>query len=240
MPVPFDVLTRVAWVPRPPVPGSLEQEGPASNPKNTYQIVDGRRWGAGSMDRAAVFVDGAYVQWVTAHRFEYARVDYQKFVAAVLPPDTQLLRAYYYDSLPYVGDPPTEEDTDRLARKERWLHAIEHIPQLEVRLGQVARREDGTVVQKRVDVLLAMDMVRVAYKRLADVVVLVAGDSDYVPLVEEVKAEGLLVDLVYSEGSVHGDLVRACDRRRAINWELVEDVRMQSGLGTLGNRVRRG
>ncbi len=192
------------------------------------------------MARTAVFIDGAYVQWVTAHRFDYARVDYEKFVAAVLPPDTQLLRAYYYDSLPYVSEVPTDDETERFTRKERWLHAIEHVPQMDVRLGRVAMREDGTVVQKRVDVLLAMDMVRVAYKHLADVVVLVAGDSDYVPLVEDVKAEGLLVDLVYSEGSIHGDLLRACDRRHPLNWDLVEEVRMGSGVGSVGERARRG
>lgn len=191
------------------------------------------------MERTAVFIDGAYVQWVTAHLFDYVRVDYQKFVQAVLPEGSRLVRAYYYDSLPYVSEPPEEEELERLARKERWLHAIELQPQMEIRLGRVARREDGTVVQKRVDVLLAMDMVRVAYKRIADVVVLVAGDSDYIPLVEEVKGEGLLVDLVYHEDSVHGDLLRACDRRTAITRSLMEDVRMETALGTLGTRVRR-
>ncbi|MCL5967173.1 MAG: NYN domain-containing protein [Firmicutes bacterium] len=166
-------------------------------------------------------------------------VDYEKFVTAVLPPESRLLRAYYYDSLPYISEAPTPEKTERLTKKERWLHAIEHLPQMCVRLGRVAMREDGTVVQKRVDVLLAMDMARVAYKKLVGVVVLAAGDSDYVPLVEVAKSEGLLVDLFYSDGNIHGDLIRACDRRHPINGELVEGVRMDGGGGTLGMRARR-
>lgn len=71
------------------------------------------------------------------------------------------------------------------------------------------------------------------------VVVLAAGDSDYVPLVEVAKSEGLLVDLFYSDGNIHGDLIRACDRRHPINGELVEGVRMDGGGGTLGMRARR-
>src|SRR5579875_2809099 len=110
----------------------------------------------------------------------------REFVTAVLPPGTQLLRAYSYDSLPYVSEVPSNDEMERFTRKERWLHAIEHVPQMDVWLGRVAMREDGTVVQKRVDVLLAMDIVRVAYKHICDVVVLVAGESDYVPLVGDV------------------------------------------------------
>lgn len=64
----------------------------------------------------------------------------------MLPPESPLLRAYYYDSLPYISEAPTPEKTERLTKKERWLHAIEHLPQMCVRLGRVAMREDGTVV----------------------------------------------------------------------------------------------
>jgi uncharacterized LabA/DUF88 family protein len=64
---------------------------------------------------------------------------------------------------------------------------------------------------KRVDVSLSVGMLTHAYHRNYDVAVLVAGDEDYVPLVEEVKNAGRRVFLWFCEAGLSPALKRSSD-----------------------------
>jgi len=61
--------------------------------------------------RAAVFIDGGYLDKVLYHDFQNARILFDKLVVEMASPD-EMMRAYYYHCLPYRGNPPTEEDND--------------------------------------------------------------------------------------------------------------------------------
>lgn len=67
--------------------------------------------------------------------------------------------------------------------------------------------------QKGVDMRLGLDIAWMALKRVADVLVLVAGDSDLIPAMKLARREGLLVYLdtlggpVYPELKAHADLM---------------------------------
>lgn len=64
---------------------------------------------------------------------------------------------------------------------------------------------------KRVDISLAVDMLRHAHYQNYDMAVLVAGDEDYVPLVEAVTAAGRRVTLWFFEKSLSPALAKAVD-----------------------------
>jgi uncharacterized LabA/DUF88 family protein len=67
--------------------------------------------------------------------------------------------------------------------------------------------------QKGVDMRIGLDIAWISLKRIADVIVLVAGDSDFVPAMKFARREGLRVYLetlghgVYPEVKAHSDLV---------------------------------
>ena len=67
--------------------------------------------------------------------------------------------------------------------------------------------------QKGVDMRIGLDIAWISLKRIADVIVLVAGDSDFVPAMKFARREGLRVYLaplghgIFSELKVHADLV---------------------------------
>ncbi len=69
------------------------------------------------------------------------------------------------------------------------------------------------------DVLLSVDLVRLATKQQIGRAVLVAGDSDYLPAVVVAKDEGVSISLVHSPNTreVHRELWEAADQRFAFD-----------------------
>ena len=101
------------------------------------------------------------------------------------------------------------------------------LPRFEVRLGRLQRREDSQgrpfYQQKRVDILLGIDMVQLAAKGHIREAVLLAGDSDFIPAVTAAKSEGVIVSLFHGTGC-HRDLMREVDERRRFDQALIDSV----------------
>lgn len=84
--------------------------------------------------RAAIFIDGGYLDWVIKSELNRCRLDYQKFSAA-LAGDKELLRTYYYHCEPYQSSHPTTEESARFASMQSFLYRLKQLPRFEVRLG---------------------------------------------------------------------------------------------------------
>ena len=176
------------------------------------------------VDRVGIFIDGGYLDKVLSNGFGGAKVDLGTF-AATLAGSTEILRTHYYHCLPYQGNPPAPEERARFASAQRYLSALGRLPRFEIRLGRLAKIS-GQFTQKRVDTLLAIDMVRLASKQQISRAILVSGDSDFAPPVLAAKAEGVLVTLFYAP-PVHNELLEACDERKLIDQALVTACRRQ-------------
>lgn len=181
------------------------------------------------MGRVAIFVDGAYVDFMMREEFKGARVAFERFFPALIPPRAELLRAYYYACGPHVSDPSTADERERQRRFDRFRTQLEQIPRCEIRLGKLSRREDpksGAVryEQKRVDIQLGIDVVRLAIRQQISELVLVAGDSDFVPAIQAAKDEGVLCRL-YHGRSPHRELRQAFDECCQIDQKLVDKVK---------------
>ncbi|GIS30707.1 MAG: hypothetical protein Ct9H90mP2_10900 [Dehalococcoidia bacterium] len=66
---------------------------------------------------------------------------------------------------------------------------MEKIDNLEVKLG-IWKEQNGSIVEKGVDVLLATDLVLNSVKNKYDTAIIVSGDGDFFPAIEAVKKEG--------------------------------------------------
>jgi uncharacterized LabA/DUF88 family protein len=80
--------------------------------------------------------------------------------------------------------------------------------------------------QKRVDILLGVDLVQLAAKHRITDAALIAGDSDFLPAIEVAKSEGVVVHLFHGRAP-HDDLRICCDERTRIDRSLVEAIRLQ-------------
>jgi uncharacterized LabA/DUF88 family protein len=90
--------------------------------------------------------------------------------------------------------------TDCCLRRSRFLSPALSLPQAAAPAADARRQltEDDVeyeVRQKGVDIKMGLDIASIAYKRLADRVVLITGDADFVPAAKLARREGLDVIL---------------------------------------------
>lgn len=76
--------------------------------------------------------------------------------------------------------------------------------------------------QKGVDVRIGMDMTRIALKGLAERIVLIAGDGDFVPVVDMAREEGIDVVLDPLDGLASRQLAESVDWIRTIPVEVIK------------------
>jgi len=147
--------------------------------------------------RAVVFIDGGYLNNILKYDFHGQRIDYHIF-SDLLVGEEERLRTYYYNCMPFVPDSPTPEQRNEYQKMERFIYTIQNLPRFDVRLG-VLQKQGDELVQKMVDVMIAVDLVRLTFGGKMDTAILLTGDSDFIPAIEVAKDAGVLVRLMYSD-----------------------------------------
>jgi uncharacterized LabA/DUF88 family protein len=184
------------------------------------------------MGICAVYLDAGYIEKVLTAEAPNARIDYGKLSVAMARGD-DLLRAYYYNCLPYQSNPPTVAEKERYDKKFKFIDALNYVPRFQVRLGQLAvvgtdANGNNIFQQKRVDLMLGVDMALLAGKSKITSVALFTGDSDTIPAVEAVKQEGVLVTLWHGPlrdpTSPSRDLYKLCDERVEVNAAFIGTI----------------
>jgi uncharacterized LabA/DUF88 family protein len=107
-----------------------------------------------------------------------------------------VIRTHYYTAV--QADHPTVEEVAR----ELKSHGLD--------APRVFKKQKG-VRSKRVDITLATEMLMHATRKHYDIGVLVAGDEDYVPLVQAVQSEGRGVHVWSLPSGLSPALVQAAD-----------------------------
>lgn len=76
-----------------------------------------------------------------------------------------------------------------------------------------------SIEQKGVDMKLGLDIASLAYKKQVDKIILISGDSDFVPAAKLARREGIdfildpLFNHIAPDLSEHVDGIRTCDNR---------------------------
>jgi len=143
-------------------------------------------------DKAVVFIDGGYFVKVR-QALGVNNVNYGKF-SDLLCGNLERHFTFYYDAPPFQSDPPTAVENTRKAGFDRFEYSLRRYPRFQVRLGKLSRVDStcehcGKVTtkykQKRVDNLLTVDLTRAIWKDKIHKAILITGDSDFVPAVDE-------------------------------------------------------
>ena len=106
---------------------------------------------------------------------------------------------------------------------DKFVYTLRKLPRFEVKLGRLGC-VGGEFIQKRVDIALAADLVRLSCGRMIGKAVIVTGDSDFLPAIEAAKEAGVLVTLYYSQSSIHDELLSAVDESAVIGQNLISQV----------------
>lgn len=179
--------------------------------------------------RAAIFIDGGY--FFNHIQDEGRHLDYDWLAQYLLGPlrrnlPVDVMRCYFYYCAPYMSNPPDDEEIRRMQAHRLLVDQIERTDRWQVRLGKLEQRWEGKrkyYEQKRVDVLLSVDLVRHAAANHIQHAVLVAGDSDFIPAVAAAKESGVTVSLWCGPPkTVHKDLAWLVDELHPFNRENFE------------------
>jgi uncharacterized LabA/DUF88 family protein len=128
-------------------------------------------------------------------------------------------RTSFYDAA------PVEDQAPALAPAlDAYWQFVDDLHDTDLRFGEVRGRRTR---QKGVDVLLAVDMLVGAVNQVFDVAILISGDADFVPAVNEVRRRGISVVVAGVESSMSKELRAASDRfvplSGAGSWALTRD-----------------
>lgn len=185
-----------------------------------------------SDERLMIFIDGSNLFHGIRHL--NIKIDYGKLVE-FLRESRRLVRTYFYTAVPQDKDiKKGTPEWESLMRQKRFLDELT-FSGIKVRLANLKRLPSGEFVEKEVDIMLATDMLSLAFRNAYDTAILVSGDSDFVYTVEEVQSIGKRVENATFKRTSSNNLRRVCDRfillDDFIDRFILEEKTLQEGVG---------
>ena len=171
----------------------------------------------GIQPRVAVFIDGSNLYHSLEENCKRFDVDFGAF-SLKLCDGRSLHRTYYYN---VVRDP--DRNPQAYQDQQKFLTALYNTPYLEVRLG-IAKYRGDIGVEKGVDIMVATDMLRLAWYDHYDVAVLVSGDGDFAYAVQTVKDIGKHVEVAAFPANLSYELANVADTRELFTPEYFADL----------------
>jgi uncharacterized LabA/DUF88 family protein len=165
------------------------------------------------MDRVCIFIDGSNFYHALKDAKLPVTVDFGRLAIALVGPDRRHVHTYYYNTpliRPRHDEPDIAAKDRRCRSQQRFFNALRFIPNLTFKPGRFQRLPGGGQVEKGVDVMLAIDMLTLAFKDRYDVAILVSSDADFKHAIDVVKFEtGKRVELRQVAGSKAYSLITA-------------------------------
>jgi uncharacterized LabA/DUF88 family protein len=155
--------------------------------------------------RVCIFIDGSNFYYGLKENIGKTNIDFHK-LSQFLCAGRELVRTYYYNA-----PVNKEDDEEQYKSQQRFFEAIKRMPYVQLRLGRLEHR-DGAVVEKGVDIYLAVDMLRYAYNNTYDVSILISSDGDFSEAVNAVKDLGKHVEYAHFRNGRSKHLLDCCDR----------------------------
>ncbi|NLV73259.1 MAG: NYN domain-containing protein [Chloroflexi bacterium] len=172
-----------------------------------------------SDERVVIFIDGSNLYMGLRQEIPNGRIDMGRFAAKLCGPERQLVRTYYYYA------PVDQFDDPELYRMQQpFLKALRNIPYFQLQLGKLERTPSGQYIEKGIDVYLATDMLKYAYKDIYDTAIIVTGDGDFTYVVREVKDLGKHVENASLRSSRSLMLSQTCDRFTTLDYAFFSDL----------------
>ncbi|MBM3945443.1 MAG: NYN domain-containing protein [SAR202 cluster bacterium] len=174
--------------------------------------------------RVTIFIDGSNLYHSLDENCRRFDLDFRAF-AEKLANGRELHRVYYYN---------VQRDPDRNPQayqdQQKFFSALYNTPYLEVRLGTSKQRGDVTV-EKGVDIMLATDLLQMAWNNLYDVAILVSGDGDFAYAVQQVKNLGKHIEVAAFPSNLAWELTQAADDRIFFTPEYFAELWTRRGGG---------
>lgn len=143
-------------------------------------------------DRVMIFIDGSNLYHSLKGNLHRTDIDIGLFCQKLIE-KRRLVRTYYYNAI--VG---MKQEPERYRSQQQFFTSVQQVPYLEMRLGRLVYTNawpNTPPYEKGIDIMLTTDLLTHSFKQNYDVAILVAGDSDYVGAIQQVKNNGQNVEV---------------------------------------------
>ena len=132
-------------------------------------------------------------------------------------------KVFIYDALPHKNENETEEAYQaRIIPEVKFLNYLRNLKGFHVYEGITRKRKKRKrVEQKKVDVMLTVDVLHYAFKKNHQKVTLLTSDLDFLPLIEILVQEGIFIEVWYPPKKTNKELIYAADAKRAFNVYMI-------------------
>lgn len=158
------------------------------------------------MNRVCVFVDGSGFYFSLKRNNRLTRVDYFELSKALVGPDREFIRTYYYNS---AHDPTLSPEQWKI--QQPFLESLNKTPNLETRLGRLVPTPEGGLKERGTSIKLAADLVYYAAKDLFDTAIVVTEDTDFSHCILQAKELGKQVEVCLFRDNQPRELLQAGD-----------------------------
>ncbi|MHA1491728.1 MAG: NYN domain-containing protein [Promethearchaeota archaeon] len=171
----------------------------------------------------------------------------------ILKDDEELFRIYYYDCPPFEKDlkKPISKDIFKdemfinsgkvfistLKKREHlayrrgelkfggWAIKNSKIDEI-IETGRTINDDDfrPLLKQKRVDIKIGLDIAWLAIKRIVERIILIAGDSDFVPAMKLARIEGVQITVAPLKNPINLDMREHSDEIRDYDISILRDI----------------
>lgn len=147
-----------------------------------------------TMEKTLVLIDAGFLSKLSKYfgNGNYLKYDIIAFSKSLAKKQNLVCEhIYYYTAPPFIGESPSKEELKRHEDYKKFVKRISQDKIISIREGRCQRLKiDGKFVygQKGVDALLIIDLMSIPLEhKEVKKVILIANDSDFVPVVEKLK-----------------------------------------------------
>jgi len=164
-----------------------------------YLFVDGGCLRETLEDYSKRFFDGDRIE------FDYERLG------------REFQKVFYYDSLP-----PKKRDEKEAEYQERIAPELEFFSKLNLLDGfhvyeGTSRRRRKKIEQKKVDIMIAVDMLNHSFRKNMSRATLLTSDLDFKPLIDALVDNGMYINLWYPINKTNQELIQSADSSRKLD-----------------------
>jgi uncharacterized LabA/DUF88 family protein len=181
------------------------------------------------MKQTIVFIDAGYLSFISKFFGKGKPLKYkiEKFASNLAKSrEFECKKIYFYTAPPFQSSIPTKQENKRRASYDKFINKLKNAkPQIIIREGRCQKIGDN-YSQKGVDTLITIDLSRIPRKENINEIILLSSDTDFVPIIKDLKEDGIEVILAYftdkkrkSAFSLSNHLWKACRKKILIKKE---------------------
>lgn len=141
-------------------------------------------------------------------------------------------KVFYYDALPSKHDSENDDQFNTRLEQAKSFHdklaGLDsfHVYEGDTRRSPSLRKQE----QKKVDIMIAVDMLTHSFRRNMERATLLASDVDFKPLLDALVSEGMFVTLWYPPKRTNSDLIKSADRQEQLDVRAIHGALASSSV----------